>query len=60
MTVHLSLTARSTYAATFLAVILIAIALRAPDLSRRPMHTDEAVHAVKFGMLLEDGFYLAR
>ena len=57
MTVHLSLTARSTYAAAFLAVILIAIALRAPDLSRRPMHTDEAVHAVKFGMLLEDGFY---
>lgn len=41
----------------FLAVILIAIALRAPYLTRRPMHTDEAVHAIKFGMLLEDGFY---
>ena len=45
------------YVLVFLAVILIAIGLRVPDLSRRPMHTDEAVHAVKFGMLLEDGFY---
>ncbi len=41
----------------FLLVILIAIVLRAPGLTLRPMHTDEAVHAVKFGMLLEDNYY---
>ena len=41
----------------FLVVVVLAIALRVPDLTRRPMHTDEAVHAVKFGMLLEDGVY---
>ena len=54
---RLSRSAAPTYALVFLAVILIAIALRVPDLNRRPMHTDEAVHAVKFGMLLEDGLY---
>lgn len=26
-------------------------------LEQRPMHTDEAVHAAKFGMLLDEGFY---
>ena len=31
--------------------------MRTPGLTQRPMHTDEAVHAVKFGMLLEDNFY---
>jgi uncharacterized protein (TIGR03663 family) len=41
----------------FLAIIVVAILARVPDLDRRPMHTDEAVHALKFGMLLEDGFY---
>ena len=49
--------AKAFYSVLFLAVILIAIAFRAPSLNRRPMHTDEAVHAVKFGMLLEEGFY---
>ena len=34
-----------------------AFGLRAPRLSMRPMHTDEAVHADKFRMLLEDGVY---
>jgi uncharacterized protein (TIGR03663 family) len=48
---------RVLYAFLFLAIIGIAIVLRVPGLGRRPMHTDEAVHAVKFGMLLEEGFY---
>jgi predicted membrane-bound mannosyltransferase len=38
-------------------VLLAGAALRLPQLSRRPMHTDEAVHAVKFGSLLEEGYY---
>lgn len=45
------------YCSLFLIVIIIAIAMRSPQLTRRPMHTDEAVHAVKFGMLLEDNYY---
>lgn len=42
-------------------LILLALAagalLRLPRLDIRPMHTDEAVHAVKFGDLLERGAY---
>ncbi len=34
-----------------------ALALRLPRLEQRPMHTDEAVHAIKFGELLEQGSY---
>lgn len=41
----------------FLATILIALSLRLPQLQLRPMHTDEAVHAIKFGQLLEKGVY---
>jgi uncharacterized protein (TIGR03663 family) len=41
----------------FLAPILLAAALRFPDLASRPMHADEAVHADKFGTLLEGGGY---
>ena len=45
----------------FCILILIAmtgaIALRLPQLKQRPMHGDEAVHAVKFGKLLEQGNY---
>ena len=37
--------------------ILLAAALRFPDLAARPMHADEAVHADKFGTLLEGGGY---
>ena len=37
--------------------MLLGLALRLPGLSRRPMHTDEAVHAVKFGALLEENVY---
>ncbi|HEY5907499.1 MAG TPA: glycosyltransferase family 39 protein, partial [Vicinamibacteria bacterium] len=41
----------------FVVVILLAAALRFPDLASRPMHADEAVHADKFGTLLEGGGY---
>jgi len=41
----------------FLAAILLAAALRFPGLASRPMHADEAVHADKFGTLLEGGGY---
>jgi uncharacterized protein (TIGR03663 family) len=40
-----------------LVVTIVAVALRLPSLDRRPMHGDEAVNAVKFGSLLEEGFY---
>lgn len=40
-----------------LLVALVALALRLPRLANRPMHGDEAVNAVKFGVLLEEGFY---
>jgi uncharacterized protein (TIGR03663 family) len=36
---------------------LLALCLRLPELELRPMHTDEAVHAVKFGRLLEYNEY---
>ncbi len=40
-----------------LAATIAAIALRLPLLEQRPMHGDEAVHADKFGDLLEKSFY---
>jgi len=40
-----------------LAATIAAVALRLPRLEERPMHTDEAVHADKFGSLLEKGYY---
>ena len=40
-----------------LAATIVALALRLPRLRQRPMHGDEAVHADKFGELLEDGVY---
>lgn len=40
-----------------LVVMAVASALRLPQLRRRPMHGDEAVHAVKFGELLEENSY---
>ncbi|NQT26994.1 TIGR03663 family protein [candidate division KSB1 bacterium] len=39
----------------FIFIILIAAGFRLPHLSIRPLHTDEAVHGIKFGTLLEDG-----
>ena len=45
------------YYALILAAVPLAVMLRLPQLSRRPMHTDEAVHAEKFHLLLEQGRY---
>ncbi|HEX9185515.1 MAG TPA: flippase activity-associated protein Agl23, partial [Vicinamibacteria bacterium] len=42
----------------FLALVLLAAALRFPELARRPMHADEGVHADKLGTLLEGGGYV--
>jgi len=41
-----------------LAAMIVAAALRLPRLALRPMHGDEAVHADKFGELLERGVYV--
>jgi uncharacterized protein (TIGR03663 family) len=41
----------------FVFPVLLAFLLRFPLLEQRPMHCDEAVHAVKFGELLEQGKY---
>jgi len=38
-------------------VTIAAAAIRLPLLNLRPMHTDEAVHGIKFGQLLEKGEY---
>ncbi|MHC4191346.1 MAG: flippase activity-associated protein Agl23 [Planctomycetota bacterium] len=40
-----------------LAATIVAFILRLPRLQQRPMHGDEAVHAIKFGQLLEEGAY---
>jgi predicted membrane-bound mannosyltransferase len=40
-----------------LAATIAALALRLPRLEQRPMHGDEAVHAIKFEDLLEKGVY---
>ena len=45
------------YCVLFLAVTVGSIALRLPGLKKRPMHLDEAVHAIKFGELLERNVY---
>ena len=47
---------RLIYLLVFIAVVA-ALMLRLPRLSYRPMHTDEAVHGIKFGDLLEEGTY---
>ncbi|MBN2011817.1 TIGR03663 family protein [candidate division KSB1 bacterium] len=39
------------------AIFIFAMALRLPGLTQRPMHTDEAVHAIKFSDLLERNNY---
>ncbi len=41
----------------FVMPVLLAFLLRFPLLAQRPMHCDEAVHAAKFGTLLEQGRY---
>ena len=40
-----------------LVVTIAGIAFRLPGLAKRPMHGDEAVHAYKFGELLEEDTY---
>jgi uncharacterized protein (TIGR03663 family) len=45
------------YYILILAVMITAVALRLPRLGLRPMHGDEAVHAVRFGELLEKNLY---
>jgi len=40
-----------------LAATIVALILRLPRLGQRPMHGDEAVHAIKLGQLLEAGAY---
>jgi uncharacterized protein (TIGR03663 family) len=40
-----------------LAATIVALILRLPRLEQRPMHGDEAVHAIKFKDLLEEGIY---
>ena len=40
-----------------MAATIAGIALRLPQLKQRPMHGDEAIHAFKFGELLEKGSY---
>ncbi len=40
-----------------LLILAVALAFRLPQLERRPMHTDEAVHAIKAGELIESGTY---
>ena len=48
---------RARGTAIFLGAILLAAALRLPQLASRPMHADEAIQADKFGTLLESGRY---
>ena len=48
----------ATFALLIVAIAAGAFAFRIPRLQQRPMHTDEAVHAVKFGEFLEDGTYV--
>ena len=45
------------YRAAFLFIAIASLAIRVPDLDRRPMHTDEAVQGLKFGDLLEKNYY---
>ncbi len=48
---------RAAYWAVILAALALAFWLRAGELSLRPMHTDEAVHAEKFRQLWLEGTY---
>ncbi len=41
----------------FAIIVLAGVLLRVPQLDLRPMHVDEAVHAIKFGDLLERHAY---
>ncbi len=45
------------YWIAILGAAVVALVFRLPQLERRPMHTDEAVHAIRLGDLLEHGRY---
>ncbi len=45
------------YRSLFLFVLVLAMVLRFAAIRRRPMHTDEAVHGMKFCALLDSGHY---
>jgi uncharacterized protein (TIGR03663 family) len=45
------------YYLAVIAIVIAAIVYRSSSLEKRPMHVDEAVHAIKFGRLLEKGDY---
>ena len=45
------------WAVFFVLAVAAALALRLPELDRRPMHNDESVNAVKFGELWSNGEY---
>ena len=45
------------WVAFFILAVIAALALRLPQLDRRPMHNDESVNAVKFGQLWDYGEY---
>ena len=51
------MSSRFCFSVVLLAVAAGALAFRLPQLQQRPMHTDEAVHAEKFRLLLEEGNY---
>lgn len=48
---------RGVGVAVLLAFVVLALLIRLPALQGRPLHTDEAVHMVKAGILLETGSY---
>jgi uncharacterized protein (TIGR03663 family) len=48
---------RLRFTVVFALILAAASAFRLGRLDRRPMHTDEAVHALKFGDLLETGTF---
>jgi len=51
------MTRRTTFVALILAVAAGALAFRLPRLALRPLHCDEAVEAVKTGILFDTGVY---
>jgi len=51
------MTNRQKCCVLLLLVVILGLGLRLPRLAERPMHGDEAIHAIKFGQLLEQGTY---
>ena len=54
---HHSLAVNLRLLAFFTGVLLLALVIRLPQLSRRPMHTDETVNAYLVGQMLDGGAY---